>query len=112
MLTRQRGSPAPLVHHFGWSFDDSQELFGRDEYHHGAPFARAVEEGLLDPARTVQIGIRGSINDRDVFGFLTDEGLIPNYAFPEAGVTLRSVIFRKRMAEDGWIIRQSSRRSN
>ena len=32
-------------------------------YHHGAPFARAVEEGLLDPKRTVQIGIRGGVND-------------------------------------------------
>ncbi len=35
-----------------------------------------------------------SINQRETFGFLTDEGLIPNYAFPEEGVTLRSVILR------------------
>lgn len=28
--------------------------------------------------------------------FLTDEGLIPNYAFPESGVVLRSIIYRKR----------------
>ncbi len=34
------------------------------------------------------------INGRDTFAFLTDEGLIPNYAFPEQGVTLRSVILR------------------
>lgn len=27
--------------------------------------------------------------------FLTDEGLIPNYAFPEQGVTLKSIIWRK-----------------
>ena len=40
-------------------------------YHHGAPFARAVEEGLLD-RRTVQIGIRGGINDRDVWKFSHD----------------------------------------
>jgi len=30
-----------------------------------------------------------------LFNFLTDEGLIPNYAFPESGVVLRSVIYRK-----------------
>ena len=27
--------------------------------------------------------------------FFTDEGLLPNYAFPEAGVVLRSVIYRR-----------------
>ena len=43
-------------------------------YHHGAPFARAVEEGLLDPRRTVQIGIRGGINDRDVWKFSHEFG--------------------------------------
>lgn len=36
------------------------------------------------------------INDRDTFNFFTDEGLLPNYAFPEAGVVLRSVIYRTR----------------
>ena len=35
------------------------------------------------------------INQRDTFGFLTDEGLLPNYAFPEQGVTLKSVIFKQ-----------------
>jgi DEAD/DEAH box helicase domain-containing protein len=38
----------------------------------------------------------GSINDRDILNFLTDEGLIPNYAFPEAGVVLKSIIYRKK----------------
>lgn len=32
----------------------------------------------------------------DPYNFLTDEGLLPNYIFPEAGVTLRSVIYRRR----------------
>lgn len=35
-----------------------------------------------------------SINDRNTFNFFTDEGLIPNYAFPEAEVVLRSIIYR------------------
>ena len=39
------------------------------------PFARAVEEGLLDPKRTVQIGIRGGVNDRDVWRFSHDHGM-------------------------------------
>ncbi len=37
-----------------------------------------------------------NIKDQNTFNFFTDEGLLPNYAFPEAGVTLRSVIYRKR----------------
>ena len=43
----------------------------------------------------LQAILRG-INAKQTLNFLTDEGLIPNYAFPEAGVTLRSVIYRKR----------------
>lgn len=39
------------------------------------------------------------MNAKQTFNFFTDEGLLPNYAFPEAGVTLRSVIYRKREAE-------------
>ncbi len=36
------------------------------------------------------------INDRQTLQFFSDEGLIPNYAFPEAGVLLRSIIYRRR----------------
>lgn len=36
-----------------------------------------------------------SMNERKVLNFFTDEGLLPNYAFPEAGVILRSVIYQR-----------------
>jgi DEAD/DEAH box helicase domain-containing protein len=36
------------------------------------------------------------IGNANVFNYFTDEGLLPNYAFPEAGVVLRSVIYRRR----------------
>lgn len=43
-----------------------------------------------------------NINSRNVFNFFTDEGLLPNYAFPEQGVTLHSIIYRhKREVADG-----------
>jgi len=45
------------------------------KFHHGAPFSRAVEEGLLDPKRTVQIGIRGTVNDLDLWKFSHDSGM-------------------------------------
>jgi len=35
------------------------------------------------------------VNKKQTLNFLTDEGLIPNYAFPEEGVTLRSIILKK-----------------
>ena len=37
-----------------------------------------------------------SISDRNTFNFFTDEGLLPNYAFPEVGVMLNSLIYRKK----------------
>ena len=39
------------------------------------------------------------INAKRTLQFFTDEGLLPNYAFPEAGVTLKSIIWRKRQIE-------------
>jgi len=41
-----------------------------------------------------------SIDGKETLNFFTDEGWIPNYAFPEAGVTLRSVIWRRRREEE------------
>src|SRR5262249_42803678 len=40
------------------------------------------------------------INQRELLRTLTDAGLIPNYAFPEAGIELKSVLWRRRTAED------------
>ena len=35
------------------------------------------------------------ISKKNIFNFLSDEGLLPNYAFPEAGIILRAVLYRK-----------------
>ena len=40
------------------------------------------------------------INARDLLNTLTDAGLIPNYAFPESGVELKSVLWRKRGSDE------------
>lgn len=45
-------------------------------------------------------GIIRSITSKDTFNFFTDEGLLPNYAFPEAGVLLRSIIYRSKKTPD------------
>ena len=56
--------------------------------------AKAEIEAVMAERRGLQ-GILRKINGRETYNFLTDEGLVPNYAFPERGVMLRSVIFRK-----------------
>jgi len=50
--------------------------------------------------RTALIELVGNTNRRQTLNFFTDEGLLPNYAFPEEGVTLNSVILRRRDATD------------
>ena len=44
--------------------------------------------------------IRETINQVQVLQFLTDRGLLPNYAFPEEGVKLKSIIVKSREAND------------
>lgn len=41
------------------------------------------------------------LQNRKTLQFFTDEGLMPNYAFPEQGVTLHSIIYRKREKSQG-----------
>jgi guanidinopropionase len=45
------------------------------KYSHGTPFRRAVEEGILDPKRTIQIGIRGAANSDECWEFGPKHGI-------------------------------------
>jgi guanidinopropionase len=65
--------PVGMVH-FDAHCDTGDDYLG-SKFHHGAPFRRAVEEGLLDPKRTIQIGIRGSLNDLDLWSFSHESGM-------------------------------------
>lgn len=51
--------PLAMIH-FDAHTDLFDSYFGGFKYTHGTPFRRAIEEGLLDPKRVVQIGIRGT----------------------------------------------------
>lgn len=66
--------PIGMVH-FDAHSDTNDRYFGDNPYTHGTPFRRAIEEGLLDPKRTVQIGIRGSIYDADDEAFANEQGI-------------------------------------
>jgi DEAD/DEAH box helicase domain-containing protein len=41
-----------------------------------------------------------AIKGKESLHFFTDEGLLPNYAFPEAGVVLQSIIYRRKSTPD------------
>ncbi|MBL8838024.1 MAG: agmatinase [Alphaproteobacteria bacterium] len=66
--------PVGMVH-FDAHSDTGDRYFGDCRYTHGTPFRRAVEEGLLDPRRTIQIGIRGSLYRDDDMAFAEASGI-------------------------------------
>jgi len=53
-----RDRPLGMVH-FDAHCDTGGE-YDRSKFHHGGPFRQAVLDGVLDPDRCIQIGIRGS----------------------------------------------------
>ncbi|WP_027967171.1 agmatinase [Halomonas halocynthiae] len=65
----ERHGPLGMVH-FDAHTDTFDRYFGGCKYTHGTPFRRAIEEGVLDPKRTIQIGIRGGLYSEqdDVWG--------------------------------------------
>ena len=55
----------------------------------------------LKAEQAALINVVKAINKKDIFNFLSDEGLLPNYAFPESGIILRAVLYREEdEAED------------
>jgi arginase family enzyme len=53
--------------------DINDEMFG-EKFAHGTPFRRAVEEGLLDCERVVQMGLRGTGYTVEDFDWSRDQG--------------------------------------
>ncbi len=54
---------------------DTWDQFLNTKFSHGAPFRRAVEAGVLDPERTIQIGIRGAQNADEGWRYSTETGM-------------------------------------
>jgi agmatinase len=64
--------PLALVH-FDAHVDTWPDSFGQ-RFGHGSPFFHAIEEGLIDPHRTVQVGIRSPM-DKDVHNWTRAQGV-------------------------------------
>ena len=69
-----RDSTIGMVH-FDAHTDTNDRYCGENKYTHGTPFRRAVEEGLLDPKRTIQIGIRGSLYTKNDYDYVRETGI-------------------------------------
>jgi guanidinobutyrase len=68
----RRHGPVGLVHVDAHT-DINDTMFG-ERIAHGTPFRRAVEEGLLDPTRVAQIGVRGTGYEADDFDWSRRQG--------------------------------------
>jgi len=69
-ILRAVGEKRPVgMIHFDAHTDLYDGYFGGFRYTHGTPFRRAIEDGVLDPKRMVQIGLRGSMYDLDDFEY-------------------------------------------
>jgi guanidinopropionase len=75
-ILRAVAADGPLgMIHFDSHTDLYHSYFDGQMYTHGTPFRRAIEEGLLDPKRVIQIGIRGSQYDSEDLDFARAEGI-------------------------------------
>lgn len=66
-------TPVGLVHIDAHTDTNDTEMGSK--FSHGTPFRRAVEEGILDAKRTVQIGIRGAQNSEESWDFSIESGM-------------------------------------
>src|SRR5438552_3424519 len=69
----RRHGPVRVVH-FDAHPDTWDEYFG-SKYFHGTPFRRAIEEGLIDSRRMIQVGIRGPLYGPEDFAFHQQHGI-------------------------------------
>jgi agmatinase len=71
-LKRRLGHPVALLH-FDAHVDTWPDNFGQ-AYAHGSPFYHAINEGLVDPSRMIQIGIRSPVQT-DVMDWTLAQGV-------------------------------------
>ncbi|MGW1022877.1 agmatinase [Streptomyces sp. NPDC002577] len=70
-------------------------------YHHGTPFLHAIEEELIDPARLVQIGIRGHTPAPDSLEYARKHGvtIVTADEYSERGTASVAATVRERIGD-------------
>ncbi len=71
-LRKREGQPLALLH-FDAHADTWEDSFGQT-FGHGSVFLHALNEGLVDPHRMIQIGIRSPIQ-RDIYDWTVNQGV-------------------------------------
>jgi DEAD/DEAH box helicase domain-containing protein len=93
-LAEERKDLLKRMQKVGAAIRRNRDIVARDE-------ALDAELDELKQHRDGIYGMLKQINGKLTLNFFTDEGLLPNYAFPEEGVELRSVILKKREKPKG-----------
>jgi agmatinase len=80
---------------------DTWESYFGQKHTHGTPFRRAVEEGLVKPERSMQVGMRGSLYDSDDWNAARELGfeLISTDEVREIGISETIVRIRERVGD-------------
>lgn len=79
---------------------DTGGSFDQTKFHHGGPFRNAVLDGVLDPTRTIQIGIRGS--SEYLWEFSYESGMTVIHSEEVTGLGLPAIIEKaKAIVGDG-----------
>lgn len=73
---------------------DTGGAYDLTKFHHGGPFRNAVLDGVLDPTRTIQIGIRGS--SEYLWEFSYESGMTIIHAEEVTGMGIPAVIEKAR----------------
>jgi agmatinase len=87
-----RNGPVGMIHIDAHC--DTGGAFDQTKFHHGGPFRNAVLDGVLDPTRTIQIGIRGSAEYLWEFSYESGMTVIHAEEIPALGIA--SVIEKAR----------------
>ena len=96
------GDPPPALVLLDSHTDLNPPYLGERFLSHGNPFRRAVEDGLIDPARSTMMGMRGTAYDDADFAFAASCGIevVTTDAMLDAGIAAAMAHARAR-AGDG-----------
>ena len=96
------GEKRPVGMIYIYAHCDTAGPYEGAKFQHGGPFRLAVLDGVLDPERTIQIGIRGGAGYLREFSY--DSGMTVIHAEEVADIGMAAVIEKARQIVGDWTI--------
>jgi agmatinase len=99
---RATRSVGPLAVVMFDSHTDAWDSFFGEKYNHGTWMRRAIEEGLVDPGRSIEVGLRGSVYAPEDWEVLDSElGLayLPTHELLDRGIEATIQLIRERVGD-------------